>query len=97
MIDGAADVNKQFYCGTTPLIFSAEQGLVSITKILLEHGAKMHLTEEYGISPIFAAAQFGQEECLKMLIEKCKQTGKNLCVRKELYTVWKCFNYYRQY
>ena len=46
-----------------------------MVQLLLDNGAKLDICEEYDITPIFSAAQYGQADCLRMLLEKAKQIG----------------------
>lgn len=71
----AADVNCQQYCGTSPLHQAASEGLVDIVRHLVENNAKLRIMEEYHISPVFSAAQYGQAACLKILLDRDKDTA----------------------
>ena len=81
LVQNAADINRQQYCGTSALHQAASEGLVDIMRHLVEHGASLHVMEEYHISPVFSAAQYGQTACLKILLDRdtstCDITGMN--------------------
>ena len=46
-----------------------------MTRHLVDNGANIDALEECEITPVFAAAQFGKEECLDILLEKAKSAG----------------------
>ena len=75
LIGHGARPNVQIYCGTSPLHQAASEGFSDVVLLLLDSGAKLDIREEYDITPIFSAAQYGQVDCLGILLEKAKQTG----------------------
>ena len=75
LVERGADVNCQQYCGTSPLHQAVSEGLEDILSYLIEKNARLDVMEEYHISPVFAAAQYGQTACLKMLLDSDKDTA----------------------
>ncbi len=49
--------------------------ILQIVKYLVEKGAKLDVYEEYNITPVFSASQYGQLDCLKLLLEEAAQRG----------------------
>ena len=70
-----ADINRQQFSGTSPLHHAATEGLLDIVNCLLEQGASLKVVEDYNITPIFTAAQYGQTECLKAMLWTAKERG----------------------
>ena len=83
LIDRGACVDSQLYCGTTALHQASAEGFKDIVKILLKAGAMVDITEEYNITPLFTAAQYGQAQCLKLILQ---HAGISTKVRS---TAWK--------
>ena len=75
LAESGADLNIQPHGGRSPLHQAAALGNVPILTFLLSHGARLDMTEAYGITPIFLAAQFGRYQCLKVLLEKAEEKG----------------------
>ena len=75
LVDGGADINCQQYCGTSPLHQAASEGLEDILSYLVEKKARLDVMEDYHISPVFSAAQYGQTACLKILLDSDKDTA----------------------
>lgn len=49
---------------------------ILIILLNLQNGASLETKEEYNITPIFTAAQFGQADCLSYMLEHAKETSK---------------------
>nr|XP_060610533.1 ankyrin repeat and SOCS box protein 3 isoform X1 [Anolis sagrei ordinatus] len=47
---------------------AAFQRYPEILKLLLDHGANIESVDDFGITPLFVAAQYGKLECLRILI-----------------------------
>ncbi len=75
LLSHGADPNAQLYCGTSPLHQCASEGQEEIARCLLEHGAKIDVEEEYGITPLFTAAQYGHIGCLQLILSAVKERG----------------------
>ncbi|XP_069036016.1 ankyrin repeat and SOCS box protein 3 isoform X3 [Lepisosteus oculatus] len=70
LVSRGADVNgSQSLCGWNSLHQSAFQGFSEVMKILLEKDADIEIRDDFGITPLFIAAQYGQHECLKSLAD----------------------------
>ncbi|MBN3320245.1 ASB3 protein, partial [Atractosteus spatula] len=70
LVSRGADVNgSQSLCGWNSLHQSAFQGFSEVLKILLEEDADIEIRDDFGITPLFIAAQYGQLECLKSLAD----------------------------
>ncbi|KAL7987230.1 hypothetical protein Chor_006149 [Crotalus horridus] len=46
----------------------SEQNYSEILKLLLDEGANKESVDDFGITPLFIAAQYGKLECLRILI-----------------------------
>lgn len=73
LLDYAKSVGAQIQAKTensdlSPLAIAAQCGLVDITRLLLEHGAKVEMNTE-GLLPQTLAARAGHTECLRLLID----------------------------
>ena len=86
LVEKGANINAQSYCGTTALHHAASEGMTDIVKYLLNHDAKLDVHEEYGIVPIFSAAQHGHESCLRLMLEKSVELGALLLHTCLIYT-----------
>ncbi len=73
LVSQGADINKQGLAnlGDTPLnlAISAEQNKASLTKLLLDHGAKVHLANNVGRTPLHIAILFGEIGIAQMLLD----------------------------
>jgi hypothetical protein len=47
-----------------------------IVEYLLEHHARLDLCEEYHITPVFAAAQYGYPKCLHLMLKAAVKRGE---------------------
>ncbi|XP_066552582.1 ankyrin repeat and SOCS box protein 3 [Amia ocellicauda] len=70
LLSHGAEVNgSQSLCGWNALHQAAFRGLSEITRILLDRGVDKETQDDFGITPLFIAAQYGQLDCLKMLAD----------------------------
>lgn len=58
--------------------FGLENGDIPIVKKLIEHGANVNATTKTGSTALFFAAQKGETETVKLLLEKKADTHKAL-------------------
>jgi ankyrin repeat protein len=66
LLEKGADVNgRELGFGTTALYAASEKGRTGIVRILLENGADVNLEEEYGATPLTAAASGGHTEIVR--------------------------------
>lgn len=71
MIDGdGVDVDLRFTHGFTPLMWSARVGCVQAAKILLESGASVSATNEFGATALHEAVDAGSQEVCALLVER---------------------------
>jgi ankyrin repeat protein len=63
------DVNTKDLTYRNPLRYSPTAGYETTVRLLLQHGANPNL-EEYGITPLIAASQFGHKGVAKILTEE---------------------------
>ncbi|KAL1526614.1 hypothetical protein AB1Y20_015318 [Prymnesium parvum] len=68
-----ADPNVQDMEGRTVLHAAASRGNRELIELLLSHGAKLDLTDRWGVSPVECAAQSGFKDMLDQVLEKVKQ------------------------
>ena len=66
LLQKRADVNCTQWNGWSSLHEAAYQGFADILCILLKSGAKTDVKDDYGIAPVFTAAQYGHLDCLKL-------------------------------
>ena len=71
----ATNVNCQNYVNTSALHAAVITGQPDITGLLLQHGARPDILEDMNITPVFAASQHGQTECLKLLLDSLTVSG----------------------
>jgi ankyrin repeat protein len=81
LVDAGADVNgtcKEYkYSDPVPLIdVAAKQGGFEVFRYLVEHGAKLEARGELGKLPIHYAAEAGQVEVVKYLVERRDGAGQ---------------------
>lgn len=69
LLNHGAAVNTHCLLGWTALQEAMCRDNVEIGEMLLKAGAKLNLTNVYGISPLFTAAQSGQIAALRFLIK----------------------------
>lgn len=55
--------------GNTPLIISSEDGLKSITELLIQRGAEINKTNNFGETPLMKAAYKGKKDIVDLLIK----------------------------
>lgn len=76
LIKNGADVNAEggFHFGSraklTPLYFAAEKGNLYLTKLLIEHGAKIEFKNCFDETPLFRAVRNDNIEVIKYLLTK---------------------------
>lgn len=68
LLNHGAAVNTRCIQGWTALQESVVRNNVEICEMLLKAGAKLSLTNKFGISPLFSAAQCGQLATLRFLL-----------------------------
>lgn len=68
-------VNTHCIHGCTALQEAVAQNNVEICEMLLKAGAKHNLTNKFGISPLFTAAQSGHLTTLRFLLKHGKLLG----------------------
>ena len=93
LLKAGADVNAQNYCGTSSLHHAASEGMLDIVSCLLKYKAKLVIMEEYNITPVFSAAQFGHDKCLQVLLNESKKRG-NINWLFVLIFCWKYFEFF---
>jgi len=80
LLDRGADPNRLAANGTTPLEDASLKGFAEIAGVLLDHGARVNqVNSGSGSTALYAAASFGRESVVKMLLER--GANSNLCGR----------------
>lgn len=69
LLKAGANPNFMTDNGLTPLILSARKGHTEPAKLLLEHGAKVDMTDDW--SPLMFACMYSRDKMAKLLIENC--------------------------
>lgn len=69
LLNHGVAVNTHCIQGWTPLQEAVYENNVEICEMLMKAGAKHNLTNTYGISPLFTAAQAGQLATLRLLVK----------------------------
>lgn len=72
LLNHGAAVNTHCIQGWTALQEAVCRNNIEICEMLLKAGAKHNLTNVYGISPLFTAAQSGQLATLRFLLRHGK-------------------------
>ncbi|CAM9675882.1 unnamed protein product [Lampetra fluviatilis] len=67
--NGAKVNGPQYWTGWTSLHQATWKGHVELLQLLLERGARVEARDDYGITPLFLAAQYGQAPCLRILLQ----------------------------
>ncbi|XP_064603138.1 ankyrin repeat and SOCS box protein 2-like [Liolophura sinensis] len=75
-------VNLQTFDGRTPLHLAAENGQSDLIVALLQHGARLDVYDDNHLSPLFVAAQMGNYDSLKLLLEAAIAKGQPELVNK---------------
>ncbi|XP_075452040.1 ankyrin repeat and SOCS box protein 3 isoform X1 [Ascaphus truei] len=69
LLKSKANINGSHSCsGWNPLHQASLMELTDIIKLLLDNGADKECEDDFGITPLFIAAQYGKEESLRMFI-----------------------------
>lgn len=74
LLNRGVQVNVASLHGWTPLQEAVCRNNTEICEMLLRAGAKYTLTDRYGISPMFTAAQSGQLAALRLLLKHGRPT-----------------------
>lgn len=69
LLNHGAAVNTPCIQGWTALQEAVCRNNIEVCEMLLKAGAKLSLTNVYGISPLFTAAQSGQLAALRLLLK----------------------------
>lgn len=69
-MQGACDIDLRDHTGRTALHYAAKTMRCHSLEVLLDKGANMHLTDNYGNTPLHIAARSGSEDCVDMLTSR---------------------------
>ncbi|CAG0916835.1 unnamed protein product [Notodromas monacha] len=69
LLESGADPNVSDVYGSTPIHYAALRGLTEITGILLDYKAKLKVSNSLWNSPLHAAAESCQTDCLQLLLK----------------------------
>ncbi len=72
LLENGANIRCQFCNGWSLMHQVACQGNTSMATHLLDAGAPLDLVDDFGIKPVFTAAQYGRVKCLRLLLERGK-------------------------
>ncbi|XP_014663037.1 PREDICTED: ankyrin-2-like [Priapulus caudatus] len=85
LLKSGASANAAIWTKWTPLheagIFQHKSNQ-EITRLLLDHGATLQAPDENGLTPVFTAAQHGNTDCLRTLLDRAEQLGEAGVVNK---------------
>jgi ankyrin repeat protein len=71
LLQHGAKVNAASKAGNTALTIACQQhGVSEIVEELLSHGANLHVSNQEGINALFAAARVGDENVLRILLDR---------------------------
>ena len=71
LLESGANANAARRNGSTPLEDASLKGFVSIVMLLLDHGAQVNqVNSDSGTTALYAAAAFGRDEIVKLLLER---------------------------
>lgn len=84
LLNHGAAVNTHCHQGWTALQEAVCQNNVEICEMLLRAGAKHNLSNKYGITPLFTAAQSGQLAPLRLLLKHGTLLSMHLILPPEL-------------
>ena len=68
LLSWQADVNAQYYNGSTPLHYAAADGSADSVHALLKRGADMSVQNTYGFTPLHYAAEKGRKDIVDILL-----------------------------
>lgn len=77
LLNHGVAVNTHCIRGWSALQVAVTLNNVEICEMLLKAGANLKLTNMYGITPLFTAAQTGQVAALRFLLKQGKRTGSS--------------------
>ena len=84
LLESGVEVDAMSKDGATPLEEASIRGITPIVLLLLDHGAKVnHVNNDSGATSLYAAAAFGRDEVVKLLLERgadptlCGKTAKS--------------------
>ena len=75
LVEQGADLQCQDYQGNSALHNAVECNAADIVEYLLISGASVMIKDEYGITPVFRAAQSGRLACLQLLLSHAAIRG----------------------
>ncbi|KLI29725.1 ankyrin repeat domain-containing protein, partial [Brachyspira hyodysenteriae] len=67
--------NEDMVISPTPLMNAAYNGNINIINMLLENGADINYTTDFGTTPLMMAASFNHFEAVKVLLENNADTS----------------------
>src|SRR5690242_16044411 len=71
LLESGANANAASRDGSTPLEDASLRGFESIVRLLLDHGAQVNqLNTDSGTTALYAAAAFGRDGIVKLLLER---------------------------
>ena len=78
-MENGGNVNSKNEYQETPLFFAAQNGNISLVKILVEHSANVEIRTKWNIetTPLHVASKQGHIEVVKYLVGKCPQCVKS--------------------
>ena len=70
LLQHGANIRCQFCNGWSLMHEVACQGNTTLGRHLLDAGAPVDLADDFGIQPVFTAAQYGSVECLRLILDR---------------------------
>ncbi|KAL5342278.1 ankyrin repeat-containing domain protein [Aspergillus crustosus] len=86
LLEYGANINHLNYIGFTPLIRAAHDGIPSVVKALLNHGADMSLKTKYGQTAMEVAVEKGHEEIIQILRDHEMKLKSSVLTERTLYS-----------
>ncbi len=69
LVQKGINIESRDYLGNTPIMYSIETNAYNDTKFLIEKGADLTITNNFGESPLYIASKNADKELIKLLLD----------------------------